>query len=115
MVTGAPFEVTLNVPVFAPGGRFDGFAVTVTVVPPGGIVPDDGLTVRYGLSTDAVYATSSASFPLGEGMNTLMLTGAVLPTGAVASPCLPVMVGMACTTIATVGEFGPGALLHVTA
>ena len=46
VVTGAPFEVTVSVPVFAPGGRLDGFAVTVTVVPPGGIVPDEGVTVR---------------------------------------------------------------------
>ena len=42
----APLETTFSVPVFAPGGRPVGFAVTVTVVPPAGIVPDDGVTVR---------------------------------------------------------------------
>ena len=38
--------VTFKVPVFAPAGNDPGDAVTVTVVPLGGIVPDDGVTVR---------------------------------------------------------------------
>src|SRR5438093_4983202 len=111
----APLEATFNVPVFAPGGRPDGFAVTVTVVPPAGIVPDDGVTVRYGLSVVAVNGTSSACLPPGEGMKTFMVTGAVLPRGAVASPERPVIVGIVCTTAATVAELVPGAPLHETA
>jgi len=54
LATVVPPEVTVTVPVFAPGGRLLGFAVTVTVVPPGGIVPLDGVTVRYGLSVVAL-------------------------------------------------------------
>src|SRR5438067_8131066 len=62
-----PFDCTVSVPVFAPGGRPLGFAVTLTVVPPGGIVPLDGETLRYGLSVEAVYVTSSAVFPAPGG------------------------------------------------
>ena len=40
--------VILTVPVFAPTGNPVGFAVTVTVVPLGGMVPVDGVTVRKG-------------------------------------------------------------------
>ena len=94
VATLAPFEMTFSVPVFAPGGRFVGLAVTVTVVPPGGIVPDDGVTVRYGLSTAAVKGTSNACLPVGEGMETVMVTGVVLPTGTTASAARAVTVGV---------------------
>src|SRR3954447_13749329 len=41
--------VTVTVPVFAPGGSADGFAVTFTLtIPFAGTVPLDGVTVRYG-------------------------------------------------------------------
>src|ERR1051325_908747 len=56
-----PAAVTLSVPVFAPGGSAVGFAVTVTVVPPAGIVPELGETVRYGLSMLAVKAVPCAA------------------------------------------------------
>ena len=94
VATLAPFEMTFSVPVFAPGGRFVGLAVTVTVVPPGGIVPDDGVTVRYGLSTAAVKGTSNACLPVGEGMETVIVTGIVLPTGTTASAARAVTVGV---------------------
>src|SRR3954454_22084928 len=54
LATVVPPDVTVTVPVLAPGGSEAGFAVTVTVVPPGGIVPLDGVTVRYGLSVVAL-------------------------------------------------------------
>src|SRR5262249_39868050 len=108
-----PLGETVSVPVFAPGGRFAGFAVTVRVVPLGPIVPDEGETLRYDLSVEAVNPTSSACLPLTPGMNTFIVTGVVLPTGVVTSPCRPVTVGTASTTIETVGEFGPGAPLQL--
>ena len=82
-----PFVVTFRVPVLAPGGSELGSAVTVTVVPVGGIVPDDGVTVRYGLSVTAVNG-GSESVPgpvaLEPGMKTK--TGALLGTPSYMSP-----------------------------
>ena len=69
VATVAPFACTVSVPVFAPGGNPLGLAVTLIVVPPGGIDPVDGETLRYGLSVDAVNVTSSAEvFPAGGSM-----------------------------------------------
>src|SRR2546423_7298418 len=83
-----PFALTVSVPVFAPGGRFEGFAVTVTVVPFGPIVPELGETVRYGLSVVAVNPTSCAClfFDTGPGKNTFIDTRVVLPTGVGTPP-----------------------------
>ena len=89
--------------------------MTVTVVPPGGIVPEEGVTVRYDLSTEAVNGTSSACLPLGPGMKILTLTGLVLPTGAMASAERPLAVGIGCTTMLTICEFSPGLPLQSTA
>jgi hypothetical protein len=111
----APFDCTVSVPVFAPGGRPVGFAVTVTVVPPGGMVPEEGETVRYGLSVVAVNATSSAFALLGASMWTGMLTGVVLPSGAVASAERPVAGCCTCTVVPTTADNGPGEPLQLLA
>src|SRR6266852_504757 len=58
--TGIPFplgSVMLTVPVFAPTGRLPGLPRTVTVTLPSlRVVPVAGVTVRCGLSVDAVKA-----------------------------------------------------------
>src|SRR6266550_5695402 len=105
---GSPFAVTVSVPVLAPGGRLLGFAVTLTVVPPAGIDPDAGETLRYDLSVDAVNVTSSAFFPAGESMWNGMVIGVVLPKGTTASPERPVTGARNWTAIVTKSEFGPG-------
>src|SRR6266850_7569244 len=104
-----PFDCTVSVPVFAPGGRLLGFAVTLTVVPPGGMVPDEGDTVRNDLSVAAVNVTSSAVFPIGASMWIGIVIGVVLPKGTTPSADRPVAGGSTCTTIVTKVEFGPTA------
>src|SRR5690348_5345908 len=69
--------VTVSVPLFAPGGRFAGFAVTTSVMPDVGSAPDDGDTLRYGLSTVAVNETGCDC----PAICTFIFTGVVLPSG----------------------------------
>src|ERR1700757_2512370 len=76
---GPPFPlelvVTVTVPLLAPGGRFAGFAVTTSVMPEGDRVPQDGDTLRYGLSTGAVNETGCDC----PAIYTFIFTGVVLP------------------------------------
>src|SRR5579884_2235660 len=105
-----PPVTTVSVPVLAPGGSPDGFAVTTSVMPEVGSVPDDGETLKYGLSTVAVNDTGCDC----PAICTFIFTGAVLPSGVGASICrvVVVAVGIACTTIDTGIEFAPGAPLQ---
>src|SRR4051794_2101491 len=108
LTTVLPPEVTVTVPVFAPGGRLVGFAVTVTVVPPGGIVPEDGVTVRYGLSVVALKPVSSDPvLPDGPGMKICAVTGCVEPNAVTMSAFFAVdgICCVACTTVLTVAEY----------
>src|SRR5262245_28617132 len=113
----APPLVTLTVPVFAPGGRLPGVAVTVRLtVPDAGTLPDDGVTVRYGLSVFAVNVASSAVLPLAFSRTaTGTSTGAVVPKGTTASVPRAVVGGADCTTMVTMSESGPVAPEHCCA
>src|SRR5205085_4398377 len=63
--------VTVTVPVFAPGGRLPGCAVTVRLtLPDDGTLPCDGMTARYGLSVAAEKVVLlSVFFPLAFRCN----------------------------------------------
>src|SRR5712692_2193174 len=101
--------VTVTVPVFAPGGSPVTSALTTRrIFPSLGTLPDDGDTVRYGLSTAAVKVPLVAA--------TLTVTGTstcpVLPNGTTASVPRDVDGGVSCTTIDTGLESGPTAPPH---
>ena len=110
--------VTVTVPVFAPGGRLPGFAVTLRfTLPDGGTVPDGGVTFMYGLSVFVVYVTMSSAFlPLAFSCTVSgMLTGVVVPKGTTASVPREVEGGAACTVMPAVVDNGPGAPEHCCA
>src|SRR5207253_10673858 len=112
---GPPFPLapitTVNVAVFAPGGRPKVVPVTTRVMPEVGNWPEEGDTEKYGLSTLAENVVA-ADCP---GMNTFIRTSAPLPSGTVTSPWRPLTVGTGCTTTATGIEFVPTAPPHVVA
>ena len=76
-------EAIRTVPVLAPGGRPDGFAVTVRLVPSVGRVPEGGETVRKDLSVLATNDVDSAR----PGTKILVDAGCDDPSGTVTSPC----------------------------